>query len=156
VRDILLATDGSESAAAASRVAVELAQATGDRLLVVTAWRELRGDFGVPLSSVFPDVADIERNHAGEVAEAAAAVAIAAGVEAEAVLRHGPPSREICAVARERAPRLIVIGSQGWGMVERAVFGSVSESVLHHAPCPVLVVPADDVLARRADSGSAR
>ena len=104
--EILLATDGSESAEAAARIAIEVAKATGDRLLVVT-------------------------------------------VEAETILRHGSPSREICAVARERKPRLIVIGSQGWSAMERAVFGSVSESVLHHAPCAVLVVPADEVLARR-------
>jgi nucleotide-binding universal stress UspA family protein len=149
VREILLATDGSESAEAAARIGIEVAKATGDRLLVVTAWRELQGDFGVPLSPLFPDVAEIERDHAREVAEAAVARAVEAGVEAEAILRHGSPSREICAVARERKPRLIVIGSQGWSAMERAVFGSVSDSVLHHAPCAVLVVPADEVLARR-------
>ena len=148
--EIILATDGSESAEAAARIAIEVAKATGDRLLVVTAWRELQGDFGVPLTSVLPDVVDIERDHARQVADRAAAAATAAGVEAEAILRHGSPSHEICAVAGERKPRLIVIGSQGWSAMERAVFGSVSDRVLHHAPCPVLVVPPDDVLARRA------
>ena len=117
--------------------------------MVVTAWRELRGDFGVPIDSVFPDVKDIERDHALRIAETVAAQAAAHGVEAEVVVRHGSPAREISALARELSPRLIVIGSQGWGAVERAVFGSVSERVLHHAPCPVLVVPSDEALARR-------
>ena len=138
-----------ESAAAATRVAVELARATGDVLVVVTVWRELRGDFGVPIDSVFPDVKDIERDHALRIAESVAGQAAAQGLKAEVVIRHGSPAREISALARELRPRLIVIGSQGWGAVERAVFGSVSERVLHHAPCPVLVVPSEEALARR-------
>ena len=42
-------------------------------------------------------------------------------------------------------PRFLVIGSHGRGVVKRAVFGSVSTGVLHHAKCPVLVVRADPV-----------
>jgi hypothetical protein len=32
------------------------------------------------------------------------------------------------------------MGAHGWGAMQRLVFGSVSTSVLHHAPCPVLIV----------------
>jgi nucleotide-binding universal stress UspA family protein len=147
----MLATDGSESAEAATRVAIELAEATGDTLLVVTAWRELRADFGIPITAIFPDAVDIERAHAREVAEDVAARAAAAGVAAETIIRHGSPSREICAAAAERRPRLVIMGTYGWGRVEQMVFGSVSESVLHHAPCPVLVVPPDEERTRRAE-----
>ena len=138
---ILLATDGSESAGAATRMAVELAAATGDRLLVVTVWHELRGDFGMPLTGLFPDLVEIERRHATDVGAAVVTQAGRAGVEVETVLRQGTPAREICNVARERSPRMIVIGAQGWNAFERAVFGSVSNRVLHRAACPVLVVP---------------
>jgi len=146
---ILLATDGSESAEAATEVALDLARTTGDDLIVVTVWRELRGDFGVPLASLFPDVAEIEHSHAREVAERVAAEAAVLGIDTEAVVRHGDAPREICAVARERKPRMIVVGSEGWGMVGRTVFGSVSESVLRHAGCPVLVVPSPEARERR-------
>jgi nucleotide-binding universal stress UspA family protein len=37
----------------------------------------------------------------------------------------------------------LILGSHGWGAVKRAVFGSVSTGVLHHARCPVLVVRTD-------------
>jgi len=37
---------------------------------------------------------------------------------------------------------MIVIGSQGWGALTGALFGSVSAHVLHNAPCPVVVVGA--------------
>jgi nucleotide-binding universal stress UspA family protein len=156
---ILLATDGSESVEAATRLAIELAKASGNTLLVVTVWRELRADFGIPITTLFPDVVDIEREHAREVADSVAAGAAAAGVVVETIVRHGSPSHEICAVAAERRPRMVVMGTYGWGAVERVLFGSVSESVLHHAPCPVLIVPGDGERARRGehvrDRGSA-
>ncbi len=45
---------------------------------------------------------------------------------------------------RSRHARMIVIGSRGLGRVGRAVMGSISTGVLHHAHCPVAVVHADD------------
>jgi nucleotide-binding universal stress UspA family protein len=140
---IVVGTDGSACAKVAVREALELARAGGDRVVLVTAWRELSGDFGIPYDSLFPSLqlADIEREWADETLAAAAAEAVQAGVEVETVRRHGNPAAEICAVARERAARLIVVGSNGWGPVERIIFGSVSAGVVNHAPCPVLVVP---------------
>jgi nucleotide-binding universal stress UspA family protein len=52
---------------------------------------------------------------------------------------------EICIAAATVKPRFLVIGSHGWGVLRRAVFGSVSTGVLHRAKCPVLVVRADPV-----------
>lgn len=139
---ILVATDGSDPAKAAAEVAFELARASGDTLLFVTVWRELRGDFGLPYGTLIaPDAADIERNWAHQALAAAAAQAREAGLEAETVCRHGKPAREIVEVARERGVRLIVIGSHGFGPIEGTLFGSVSTGVLSRAPCPVLVVP---------------
>jgi nucleotide-binding universal stress UspA family protein len=137
---ILVATDGSERALAATRVALELASLTGSRVVFVTAWRELRGDFGIPLAVILRDLVDAEREWAKETVAAAAALAQEAGVEAETVVRHGKAGEEICAVARERGARMIVVGSHGSGALTSALLGSVSAQVLHNAPCPVLVV----------------
>lgn len=137
---ILVATDGSERALAATRVALELASSTGSKVVFVTAWRELRADFGIPLAVIVPDLVDAEREWAKETVAAAAALAEEAGVEAETVVRHGKPGHQICAVARERGARMIVIGSHGWGALTGALLGSVSAHVLHNAPCPVVVV----------------
>jgi nucleotide-binding universal stress UspA family protein len=139
---ILVATDGSEPALTATRIALELASGTGDRVLFVTAWRELRGDFGLPLAAVVPDLAAVERDWARDTLAAAAAQAEEAGVEAETLTRHGKPAEEVCAVARERGAGMIVVGSHGGGAVSSALLGSVSAGVVRHAPCPVLVVHA--------------
>ncbi len=134
---ILVATDGSETAEAAVDCAIDLARTSGDRLVFATVWRELHGDFGVPM----PFTAESERARAVETAATAAARARVAGVRAEFVVRHGVPADELRDLAREYRARLIVMGTHGAGAVERALFGSVSARVLHVAPCPVLVVP---------------
>ena len=139
---ILVATDGSSSAQAAVAAALELAQETRDDVCFVTVWREFHGDFGLPYAKLLaPDLADIERDWALETLAAAAAEAERAGIPADTVARHGKPAHEICAVAKERAARMIVVGSSGWGLIEGLLLGSVSSEVLRHARRPVLVVP---------------
>lgn len=52
----------------------------------------------------------------------------------------GDPAMELCRIAEEERFDLIVVGSHGSGFLKRVLLGSVSHHVLHHAPCPVLVV----------------
>ncbi len=62
------------------------------------------------------------------------------GIEIEEVIAHGDAAAEIVRVARERKVDLIVISSHGRTGLGRILFGSTAESVVRHAPCPVLVV----------------
>jgi nucleotide-binding universal stress UspA family protein len=54
--------------------------------------------------------------------------------------RLGRPDAQIVGVADELGAGLIVLGSRGLGSLRRALMGSVSDSVVRHAHCPVLVV----------------
>ena len=63
-----------------------------------------------------------------------------AGLDVEEVVAHGDAASEIVRVARERNVDLIVISSHGRTGLGRILFGSTAESVVRHAPCPVLVV----------------
>ncbi len=63
-----------------------------------------------------------------------------AGVRYVTRTEFGEPKHVICEVAQQENPDLMVIGSHGYGLVERVLIGSVSEYVVHHAQCPVLVV----------------
>jgi nucleotide-binding universal stress UspA family protein len=67
-------------------------------------------------------------------------VKAAGGTVAGTHLRMGQVALEIVALAEELGADLIVMGSRGLGGVRRALMGSVSDSVLRHAHCPVLVV----------------
>jgi len=137
---ILLATDGSPSAAKAAEEAVRLARATGWPLTVVTAWHIPVTGFAYDPLVVVDDLIESVRESATRALEAAAEAARAAGVEPDTKLVEGAPADQICELAETLGATMIVIGSHGWGAVRRLLFGSVSWAVLHHAACPVLVV----------------
>jgi nucleotide-binding universal stress UspA family protein len=147
---ILLATDGSEGAKLATRTAVELAQKTGSQLHVVYVGGE--GFYETPLVELatleptsiareYSDlVSDIERTERELLDEEVQKVLAAGGTVTQAHLSMGKAAPEIVVVAEEIGAGLIVMGSRGQGGISRALLGSVSESVVKHAHCPVLVV----------------
>ena len=59
---------------------------------------------------------------------------------AEAHLVRGQPDREVVHLSEEIEAGLIIMGSRGLGGVRRALMGSVSDSVVRHAHCPVMIV----------------
>ena len=118
------------------------ARATGDTVVLVTAWQIPVGDFGLPYASIATtDLIDAERKVAETTLTEAADRAKEIGVTVETDLREGDAAGSICDVAAERDARMIVIGSHGWGALKSALYGSVAGGVLRHAPCPVLMVP---------------
>ena len=58
----------------------------------------------------------------------------------EHVVEHGSPGERICATAEENGIELIILGSHERGAFGRFIHGSVSDYVVHHAQCAVLVV----------------
>jgi nucleotide-binding universal stress UspA family protein len=139
---ILLATDGSEEAELAALRAVDLADATDSELHVVHV-----GVVPIFLKS-YPGTLGYERRLYEQIEEVSREllrkqtwrVKVAGGTEAGAHLRMGQVDLEIVALAEELQADLIVMGSRGLGGVRRALMGSVSDSVVRHAHCPVLVV----------------
>jgi nucleotide-binding universal stress UspA family protein len=72
--------------------------------------------------------------------EAVKQVEEAGSTVAEAHLRMGDPDDEILRHCEEHGDiGLLVMGSRGLGPIKRRLMGSVSESVVRHARCPVLV-----------------
>ena len=53
---------------------------------------------------------------------------------------NGSPESQIVEIAEKIQANLIIVGSHGYNTWERLLLGSVSDSVVHHAPCSVLVV----------------
>jgi nucleotide-binding universal stress UspA family protein len=56
----------------------------------------------------------------------------------------GKAAAEIVELAQELGAGLVVVGSRGLGGIRRALMGSVSDSVVRHAHCPVLVVRREE------------
>ena len=157
---IVVATDGSSAAHAALEQAIELARATGDTLAVVTVWRALQGDYGLPYPSaaMLGDLLDAEREHAEQTLAEAGERAEEAGVRAVVELLTGDPAERVCAYAEKHGARLIAIGTHGYGPALSLLTGSVSGAVIRRAPCPVLVVrePRAETLPPRAGQLAAR
>ena len=143
---ILLATDGSEEAASAARTAADLAQKTGSELHVVLVELSMAHVGMGP-----PEIADIPAPKQEELDEESQRLLDAqvrqikadGGTVTQVHLRVGRPDVEIVALAEEIDAGLIVMGSRGLGGIRRALMGSVSDSVVRHAHCPVLVVRAE-------------
>jgi nucleotide-binding universal stress UspA family protein len=143
MKPVMLATDGSPTAEEATATAIEFAQLLDTELLIVTAWDIPATAYGAMGFAAVPtngELAKLSEEEARKVTAEAAARAEEAGVETRSVVLRGMPVEEICIAAATFEPRFLVVGSHGWGAVKRAVFGSVSTGVLHHARCPVLVV----------------
>ena len=146
---ILLATDGSKEAELASRTAAELAQSTGSELHVLYVWEaanpyveavELAGDEPVTLRLDAELRRQFERQARTMLDAQEEKVRAVGGTVAQAHLRMGKADHEIVTLAEEIGAGLIVIGGRGRGGIRRALMGSVSDSVVRHAHCPVLVV----------------
>jgi nucleotide-binding universal stress UspA family protein len=144
---ILLATDGSEEAKLALKTAVDLANCTNSELHVVTVAREYHpAHFEVPETGRLLDEARraMEREAREVLDGQVKKIEEAGGTVTKVHLRTGGHrDREIVRVGEEIGAGLIVMGSRGLGGLRRALMGSVSDSVVRHAHCPVLVVRPD-------------
>ena len=141
--EILLATDGSEEASLATRTAVDLAHKTDSELHVVYVGLQ---DYGYPIYAV-PELEEV-RGIPEEVTKEARKlldaeveqVEATGGSVAKAHLGIGRPEVEIVRLAEEIGAGLIAMGSRGRGGIRRSLMGSVSDSLVRHAHCPVMVV----------------
>ena len=135
---ILLATDGSKDAELALSTSVDLADSTNSELHVVTVAP------GYPSYDVRrPEVVEQLREQAEEILEdQVKKIEQMGGKVTEKHLRIAGRHRadQIVDVAEDTEVGLIVMGSRGLGGVRRALMGSVSDSVVRHAHCPVLIV----------------
>jgi nucleotide-binding universal stress UspA family protein len=139
---ILLATDGSEQAELTALRAVDLADATDSELHVVHVGvvpiflKSYPGTLGY-YGKLHDQIEEVSRER---LRKQSLRVTAAGGTVAGTHLRMGQVDLEIVALAEELGADLIVMGSRGLGGVRRALMGSVSDSVVRHAHCPVLVV----------------
>src|ERR671916_2302625 len=144
---ILLATDGSADAELALSTALDMADSTGSELHVLTVgpgnpdpvYRVYEAGLRYETYEQALEVVEQEARRVldGQVRK----VEEFGGKVAEAHLRMGERrDQAIVRQADETGAGLIVMGSRGLGGFRRALMGSVSDSVVRHAHCPVMVV----------------
>jgi nucleotide-binding universal stress UspA family protein len=141
---ILLATDASEDATKAARMASDIANNSGSELHVLhvgsTRAFHIAPSAEVSFSQRSASYGEIRDKAQETLEKAVKQVEEVGGTVAQAHLRMGDPDEEILKFCEEQAGfGLIVMGSRGLGPIRRRLIGSVSESVVRHAHCPVLV-----------------
>jgi universal stress protein A len=143
IRSILLPTDFSECANYALSYAVSFARQAGASIICVHVIEPVVptvGYTGMAEPLPMADISDQLESSAERELPKIAACDECAGLNVEEVIVHGDAASEIVRVAAERGVDLIVISSHGRTGLGRMLFGSTAESVVRHAPCPVLVV----------------
>lgn len=146
LKTILLATDGSDCAAVAADLLGRL-PLPGQAAVQVVRVLPFREDLvrchkiQTPFSSQAEAelYADREVRNAQSQVDAVAAALAGEGRPAAGELRSGDPAEALLEAVEAGKADLLVVGSQGLGALERFFMGSVSEKVLRHAPCSVLV-----------------
>ena len=141
MKGIVVGVDGSAGAVDALRFAIEEARLHGATVKAVNAWHIPPAAYGAGWA---PAVADFEGYAkiatAGLEKSLEEAGAAESGVTVTTAVREGIPARVLCKEAQ--GADLLVVGSRGLGGFKGMLIGSVSQQCAHHAPCPVVIVPA--------------
>ena len=144
---VILATDGTKQSEAAIEITRALNLKHGDEIIVISVV-----DMALPLSvdiyaGYQPSTEEIENT----VKENSRIILETTGNKLREIFEekdvsialeilNGSPESRIVERAEETNADLIIVGSHGYNRWERLLLGSVSDSVIHHAPCSVLVV----------------
>jgi nucleotide-binding universal stress UspA family protein len=139
---IAVPVDGSDPSNAALRLALALAKDQGATLTLfhVVELNRIAAIVGVGATTVDPSpMFDAVREAGKSVLDDASQQCAAAGVQVVRTMLEGDTVGSLLDACRSCNAQLIVMGSHGRSGVVRALFGSVAEGVLRHAPVPVLI-----------------
>lgn len=141
VRKILVAVDGSKPSVEAAHFAMDLATQTQAELTFLFV---IETPQVIPVGPLSGYVTTSQARSEEDVKKAEAIVEHIAkerpGLKVATRVELGEPVETICEVAKNVGSDLIVVGARGHNAAQRFLMGSVSDRVVHHAPCPVMVV----------------
>lgn len=126
--EVLLATDGSESAKKAQIAALRISKSYNIRMAALYV-------VNVPSTSEQAELIKYGEKVLDEVVEDGKKK----GVEVQKILKLGSPSETILNVSKSLKVHTIVVGSEGKKGIKRVLLGSVAENVVRNAECTVLV-----------------
>ena len=150
---ILVPVDGSEHSVKALEKAIEMAKKFDGRITLIHVYSVTVQPIIVPEPATLSSpgipyltaaeisrVAEAARDFGNKVLKDGEERARAGKVGVEKVLIEGHAVQEIVKAAKEGSFDLIVLGARGISHIREMFLGSVTDGVIHHAPCPVLVV----------------
>lgn len=149
---ILVPLDGSEHSIKALDVAIQIAKRFRGKITLVHIYsvaavshvlpEPSMATAGIPVMTA-PDISrlvEASRKAGSRILEDGEQRVRTAKVEVNKLLEEGHTVQEIIRVAKEGNFELIVMGARGISHIREMLLGSVSDGVMHHVVCPVLVV----------------
>jgi nucleotide-binding universal stress UspA family protein len=140
LKHILIGVDGSGPSRHAARFALSLATQTGAKVTLLTV---LQAPEMIPVGALsgyvvtHPRAAPVDAQKVQDMLQGIAAEF--PNIEKVSLVEVGSAADTVCDMAAHLKVDLIVLGSRGLGPGRRFLLGSVSDRVVHHAPCPVVV-----------------
>lgn len=138
IRHVLVPVDFSSPSLDALEYAIQVGDRFGAELTIVHVLEPIYFDLELGLGRIEQEVQ--KRTHWETQLDGLAQVVRGRGLAAGSVVLGGIPSESIVTYARGQGCDLIVMGTHGRRGLTRLRYGSVAESVLRQAPCPVLTV----------------
>ena len=138
IKTLLCQVDFSQMSRAVLDYAVFMAQSHQAQLKLIHVVDQLHGfdSYKILHMTAIEITHEMERQARTQLKELVATLPIPATFD----IRFGRAADEIVIQAKEDEVELIVMGSHGRSGISHLLVGSVAESVVRHAPCPVLVV----------------
>jgi nucleotide-binding universal stress UspA family protein len=134
-KKILLATDGSENTAQATKAAVDIARRRGSEIHLIHVWHDVH----TPHAHAF--VKSELRQQGREILDKEVKrIEEQGGTVTRSHLREGRTFEEVIKLGDDLEADLLLVGSRGHRGLRRMLVGSNSEDIVHHAHRPVLVV----------------
>lgn len=134
-KNILLPTDGSKFSDIATQKAIDLAKSYGGEIKAISAV-DVTEEFMAQAPAAVESLIEKAKEFVQDVKKKASPE----GIKVEGIVQEGEAYKIITDLAKEKKADVIVMGSHGRTGVKRLLMGSVTEGVIGHSPCPVLVV----------------
>lgn len=134
-KKVLIATDGSKYSEAAEKKAIDFAKSYGGELIAISVV-DVPSEFYAESPKTVEELVNKAKGYVEDVKRDAES----SGVKAQMIVKEGEAYRIITETAKEAGAGIIVMGSHGRTGLKRLLMGSVTEKVIGHTPCPVLVV----------------
>ncbi|MFZ4718945.1 MAG: universal stress protein [Ilumatobacteraceae bacterium] len=144
--NIVVGTDGSDTARIAVAHAVALAQASGGTLHVVHAFQNVSLGMAAIAAGTGGPAVDLDRLNSGLQDNAERVIAEVVdecergGVKVQSHIVSGEPADALVTVAEKVGADLVVVGNRGMSSMKRFMLGSVPNRISHHCPCSLLIV----------------
>lgn len=142
--EILVPTDGSQTAAEAVDHAIAIAERTDARIHVVSVV-DIGALAGASAEALPPDLFDTLETSAEDAVEKLSSRVREAGVDVLSTVEVGRPAKTVRSYTTDNEIDLVVMGTSGHSGLDRFLLGSTTEHVVRRSECPVIAIPPSDI-----------